>query len=175
MGIHRYPKRVMVLGVVLASICSVSCAVPAAPLIGAITGTTTVSGSVQDAAEDSRVGLFGAPQAGGPQVELNSVSITDGQYSLAFPASPPINLMEQPDETRSVVCSLRVYADSNKNRRHDDAESLGQPSGPSFRYFAESSSRSGHSAGWNVFRNGTFSKATQISAGLSYSLAHLRR
>lgn len=110
----------------------------------------TLQGTVKDMkGEEVRVGLLGSPRAGGRQQEIVSASAKTGSFSLTLPAWPPVELMEQPDETRSVVFTLRAYSDRNGNSRYDEGETLCECSSGRFRYFSSDGPAGSYLQGWN--------------------------
>lgn len=131
-------------------------------------GGPTVTGSVKEMKGASiRVGLVGASKAGGKVQEIASSTAGNGTFALVLPASPPIQLMEQPDETRSIVFSLRAYDDRNGNNRYDDSEPLCECSSGQFRYYASAGPEGSYFAGWNLITNdGRFSQSFNTAFAL---------
>jgi hypothetical protein len=105
-----------------------------------------------------RVGVLGSSTAGGKQREIVSTDVMDGAFSLTLPARAPVDMMEQPAETRSVVFTLRAYADANRNGRFDDGETLCDCSSGQFRYFESDGPAGSYKAGWNVVQGGRFTQ-----------------
>ena len=132
-----------------------------AGLPGGLTGGgPPIRGTVKDmSGPEVRVGVIGSPRAGGKQREIVSTTASAGTFSLSLPASPPVDMMEQPDETRSVVFTLRAYADANRNQRYDDGETLCECSEGQFRFFASDGAPGSYKAGWNVFANGKYTQS----------------
>jgi len=127
------------------------------PVLGG--GGPTVAGSVKGmSGAGVRVGVLGSSTAGGKQREIVSTDVMDGAFSLTLPARAPVDMMEQPAETRSVVFTLRAYADANRNGRFDDGETLCDCSSGQFRYFESDGPAGSYKAGWNVVQGGRFTQ-----------------
>lgn len=142
------------------------CTVPGVPGLGSLTGPT-VSGQVTGAAAGWRVALVGSPKAGGAAIEIASAPVQGSGYTLAFPGSPPLSLLEQPAEERSVVFTLRAYQDANGNDRLDAGERQSPSPVGSFRWFALDGPAGAYRQGWNQFRNGTYSQQFDVALDLA--------
>ncbi|MEB3285549.1 MAG: hypothetical protein VKN33_09710 [Candidatus Sericytochromatia bacterium] len=140
-------RRLLVSGV--AGVCLLGgCNVPLSGLLPP--AGPVIQGSVAEMqGEEVRVGLLGSARAGGRQQEIVSVSARNGSFSLTLPAWPPVELMEQPDEIRSVVFTLRAYSDRNGNERFDDGEPLCECAAGKFRYFSSDGPSGSYLQGWN--------------------------
>ncbi|MEB3329640.1 MAG: hypothetical protein VKQ33_10450 [Candidatus Sericytochromatia bacterium] len=122
-------------------------------------GGPTVSGTVKGmSGAGVRVGVLGSSTAGGKQREIASTEVTDGAFTLTLPGRAPVDMMEQPAETRSVVFTLRAYADANRNGRYDDGETLCECSSGQFRYVESDGPVGSYKAGWNVVSGGRFTQ-----------------
>lgn len=141
-------SRRMVIVAVLSPLLLAGCDLPVTALVPP--AGPTVQGTVKDMqGEEVRVGLLGSARAGGRQQEIVSSSAKSGSFTLTLPAWPPVELMEQPDETRSVVFTLRAYSDRNGNNRYDDGETLCECSSGRFRYFSSDGPSGSYLQGWN--------------------------
>ena len=138
------------------------------PVVGAILGGgPTIRGNVvgmQGAAV--RVGLIGTPRAGANAREIATAATAGGAYAITLPARPPIDLMEQPDELRSIVFTIRAYEDRNGNDAYDSGETLCECSSGQFRYFSTDGPAGSYKAGWNVFAGGRYSQAFDVAYNL---------
>ncbi|MEB3196121.1 MAG: hypothetical protein VKP62_02855 [Candidatus Sericytochromatia bacterium] len=134
----------------LTSTLLTACNLPVGALLSGPPGPK-VLGTVKDMkGAEVRVGLIGSAKAGGKQREIVSTSAANGSFSLSLPAWPPTDLMEQPDETRSVVFTLRAYSDRNGNSVYDDGEPLCECASGRFRYFSSDGPSGAYRAGWNA-------------------------
>ncbi len=151
--------RPVSLALLLAATFAVAgCDTPVGALIGG--AGPTISGTVKGMSGAAvRVGLIGTPRAGAKEREIASAATSGGSFTLTLPARPPIDLMEQPDEQRSIVFSLRAYEDRNANGAFDDGEPLCQCSSGSFRYFSSEGPAGSYKAGWNTFAGGRYSQS----------------
>lgn len=159
--------RLTILGAALAAVVTLAgCDTP----VGAILaggGGPIVRGTVDDMQGDAvRVGLIGTPRAGAKAREIATAPTTAGTYLLTLPARPPIDLMEQPDELRSIVFTVRAYEDRNGNNAYDDGEPLCTCSSGQFRYFSSDGPDGSYKAGWNAFSNGRYSQSFDTAYNL---------
>jgi hypothetical protein len=139
--------------------CTELAAVGGVPLLLGGGGGPTVSGTVKGMSGSGvRVGILGSSTAGGKQREIASAEVSDGSFTLTLPSRAPVDMMEQPAETRSVVFTLRAYADADRNGRYDDGETLCECSSGQFRYFESDGPAGSYKAGWNVVANGRFTQ-----------------
>lgn len=140
------------------AIALTGCDTPVGALIGG--GGPTITGTVKGMAGAAvRVGLIGTPKAGAKEREIASTAASGGSFSLTLPARPPVDLMEQPDEQRSIVFTLRAYEDRNGNGAFDSGEPLCVCSAGSFRYFSSDGPAGSYRAGWNAFEGGRYSQS----------------
>lgn len=151
--------RPVTLAVGLAALLAVAgCDTPIGALIAG--GGPTVTGAVKQMSGASvRVGLIGTPKAGAREREIASTAASGGTFSLSLPARPPIDLMEQPDEQRSIVFTLRAYEDRNGSGTFDAGEPLCECSSGQFRYFASDGPAGSYRAGWNTFAGGRYTQS----------------
>lgn len=145
-----------------------------------LAGTTTGGGPVlkgmvqPPAGADAtklRVALLGSLKPGAPQEELVSAPSTAGAYTLTLPAQPAVKFLEAPAEDRSVVFSLVAYTDTNGNGRYDpkeDALHEATTASGTFRYFAADGPSGTYRAGWNLYKNGSY---TQGFESLAFNVA----
>lgn len=145
--------------VAIATTCALAgCDTPVGALLGG--GGPTISGTVKGMSGSAvRVGLIGTPRAGAREREIASAATAGGAFLLTLPARPPIDLMEQPDEQRSIVFTLRAYEDSNGNNAFDAGEKLCECSSGQFRYFSSDGPEGSYRAGWNQFSGGRYTQS----------------
>jgi hypothetical protein len=155
----RAKFAILCLAVMPAAGCADLAAVGGLPLPLAGGGGPTVSGTVKGmSGAGVRVGVLGSSTAGGKQREIASTEVSDGAFTLTLPGRAPVDMMEQPAETRSVVFTLRAYADANRNSRYDDGETLCECSSGQFRFFESDGPAGSYKAGWNVVTGGRFTQ-----------------
>lgn len=148
-----------------AALALTGCDTPVGALIGG--GGPTIRGTVTDMTGDAvRVGLLGTPRAGAKAREIATAPTVGGAYTLTLPARPPIDLMEQPEELRSIVFTLRAYEDRNGNGAYDDGEPLCDCSSGQFRYFSSDGPAGAYRAGWNTFSGGRYSQSFETAYNL---------
>ncbi|MDB5098733.1 MAG: hypothetical protein JWM80_3154 [Cyanobacteria bacterium RYN_339] len=137
---------------------------PIGSVIGQVTGSSTLHGQVAGATDKTRVGLLAQPQGKG-RVELTSTSASGGSFALAL-NTPPITMLEQPAEDKSYVFVLTAYDDVNGNGRYDDGPDRTRDTmtGGSYRWFANPGPS--NSMGWNVYKDGVYSSAGDVTASL---------
>jgi hypothetical protein len=141
----------------LAVMLLVGCDVPGVPSFGG--AGPTITGSVTKLTGNGiRVSLMGSPAAGAAQREIASTAASGGQFSLTLPGAPPIDLMQQPDESSSIVFTLRAYQDGNSNGKYDSGEQLCDCSNGQFRYFTSDGPAGSWKAGWNNLAGGRYTQ-----------------
>lgn len=135
---------------------------------GALGDGPVLSGSAPEAA-NLRVGLVGRKTPSSPDQELVSTPVTAGRYTLTVPASPRLDFMLNDNE--SILLTLRAYEDVNANGRYDEGDRLTDAAavGGTFRYFAEDSPSGAYRAGWNQFRDGTYTQTYSTAFNLTTS------
>jgi hypothetical protein len=141
------------------------CDTPIAAVIGG--SGPTVRGTVNDmTGAGVRVGLIGTPVAGGKAREIASTAADSGSFSLTFPGSPPLDLMQQPAEDRSIIFTLRAYQDRNGDQAYQDGEPLCDCTSGQFRYFSSDGPEGSYRAGWNAIVGGRFSQSFDTAYAL---------
>lgn len=158
--------RQLILGAALAAACTLTgCDTPVGAILSG--GGPTIRGTVDDMQGASvRVGLIGTPKAGAKPREIATAPTLSGAFALTLPARPPIDLMEQPDELRSIVFTVRAYEDRNGNGAFDDGEPLCACSSGQFRYFSTDGPDGSYRAGWNAFAGGRYSQSFDTAYNL---------
>lgn len=141
------------------------CDVPGVPSFGG--AGPTVTGTVKNmTGANVRVSMMGATSAGGATREIASAATSSGAFSLSLPGAPPIDLMEQPGEQRSIVFTLKAYQDGNANSRYDAGEQVCDCSSGQFRYFAADGPEGSWKAGWNNLVGGRFTQSFNTAYAL---------
>lgn len=134
------------------------CDTPIGAVLGG--GGPTISGTVTGMSGSAvRVGLIGTPRANAREREIASTGTAGGAFMITLPGRPPIDLMQQPDESRSIVFTLRAYEDSNGNNAFDAGEKLCECSSGQFVYFASDGPAGSYKAGWNQLVGGRYTQS----------------
>lgn len=128
----------------------------------------TISGTLSgvQAGSNVRVALLGQARGGAARQELVSTALSGSSYSLQLPASPPLSMMSNDNE--SFAFSVAAYKDLNSNGRYDTTDEVLEAAADNgtFRFFAEGGPAGSYVEGWNRFENGRYTQNFNTAVNL---------